>query len=396
MKVSLFVLLTGLSCLFFVEGRIQWKPVTKKPTGKDGPCNLPPDTGLCKASIPKFYFNSTVRKCLIFTYGGCGGNENNFASEHECKQRCSKWKPAPTKPPGKNDTCNLPPEKGLCRASISMFYFNSTANKCMVFKYGGCGGNENKFHSKEDCELKCGKKMECKPAVCNMPPAVGPCKASIPRLYYNSTVNQCLEFRYGGCGGNGNNFDSKQKCKEHCGKKQVCNATTSNTTEKPEVCEMPRQAGPCKAYMPRYYFNRVLKRCLQFIYGGCRGNENNFESKLECEKKCARKELWKPAPSQPTGKPIACSLPPVTGNCKYSKETDSCRISKQKGKPCTGKLNLATALWYFDTSYEKCKKYEYWKCGGNMTMFSSCSECVNTCRTHMKSLQVCTKEKLPK
>uniref|UniRef100_A0A224Y2M9 Pancreatic trypsin inhibitor n=1 Tax=Rhipicephalus zambeziensis TaxID=60191 RepID=A0A224Y2M9_9ACAR len=329
MKVSLFVLLTGLSCLFFVEGRIQWKPVTKKPTGKDGPCNLPPDTGLCKASIPKFYFNSTVRKCLIFTYGGCGGNENNFASEHECKQRCSK-------------------------------------------------------------------KMECKPAVCNMPPAVGPCKASIPRLYYNSTVNQCLEFRYGGCGGNGNNFDSKQKCKEHCGKKQVCNATTSNTTEKPEVCEMPRQAGPCKAYMPRYYFNRVLKRCLQFIYGGCRGNENNFESKLECEKKCARKELWKPAPSQPTGKPIACSLPPVTGNCKYSKETDSCRISKQKGKPCTGKLNLATALWYFDTSYEKCKKYEYWKCGGNMTMFSSCSECVNTCRTHMKSLQVCTKEKLPK
>uniref|UniRef100_A0A131YNH7 Pancreatic trypsin inhibitor n=1 Tax=Rhipicephalus appendiculatus TaxID=34631 RepID=A0A131YNH7_RHIAP len=308
MNVSLFVLLTGLSCLFFVEGKIQWKPITKKPTGKDGLCNLPPDTGLCKASIPKFYFNSTVKKCLVFTYGGCGGNENNFASEHECKQRCGKWKPAPTKPPGKNDTCNLPPEKGLCRASISMFYFNSTANKCMVFKYGGCGGNENKFHSKEGCERKCGRKELWKPA-------------------------------------------------------------PSQPTRKPIACSLPPVTGNCKASIPSFYFDPGTNKCRGFTYGGCGGNANNFDSMKQCEYQCGS---------------------------KYSKETDSCRTSKRKGMPCSGKLNLATALWYFDTSYEKCKKYKYWKCGGNMTMFSSCSECVNTCRTHMKTLQVCTKEKLPK
>lgn len=32
--------------------------------------------------------------------------------------------------------------------------------ECVEFIYGGCAGNSNNFESKEDCELKCMKKAE--------------------------------------------------------------------------------------------------------------------------------------------------------------------------------------------------------------------------------------------
>jgi len=30
----------------------------------------------------------------------------------------------------------------------------------------------------------------------------------------------------------------------------------------------------------RYYFNRATQQCEKFMYGGCFGNENNFEVTL--------------------------------------------------------------------------------------------------------------------
>ncbi len=36
--------------------------------------------------------------------------------------------------------CELPKKTGPCRAMISSYYFNSTVNKCELFMYGGCDG----------------------------------------------------------------------------------------------------------------------------------------------------------------------------------------------------------------------------------------------------------------
>ena len=49
---------------------------------------------------------------------------------------------------------------------------------------------------------------------------------------------------------------------------------------------MKQESGPCMAYYPRWFFNATSKNCSMFIYGGCGGNENNFESKEDCEAKC--------------------------------------------------------------------------------------------------------------
>lgn len=48
-----------------------------------------PNTGLCSESIPRWYYNPFSEKCDRFTYGGCGGNKNNFEEEGECMKSCS-------------------------------------------------------------------------------------------------------------------------------------------------------------------------------------------------------------------------------------------------------------------------------------------------------------------
>ena len=49
---------------------------------------------------------------------------------------------------------------------------------------------------------------------------------------------------------------------------------------------MPKVVGECLASFPRYFYNQETNRCELFIYGGCRGNGNNFADINECEEKC--------------------------------------------------------------------------------------------------------------
>ncbi|KAM3180633.1 KappaPI-actitoxin-Avd3b [Hymenolepis weldensis] len=54
----------------------------------------------------------------------------------------------------------------------------------------------------------------------------------------------------------------------------------------PKACNLPIDAGRCMAYFPRWGFDRSSGRCIPFIYGGCKGNQNNFHSIEECESLC--------------------------------------------------------------------------------------------------------------
>jgi hypothetical protein len=50
-------------------------------------------------------------------------------------------------------------------------------------------------------------------------------------------------------------------------------------------CSLEPETGPCKAMITRYYYDKALKKCKSFTWGGCQGVVP-FETLEDCEKSC--------------------------------------------------------------------------------------------------------------
>lgn len=55
----------------------------------------------------------------------------------------------------------------------------------------------------------------------------------------------------------------------------------------PDHCLQPSKIGMCRAAFPRFFFDATSGSCESFLYGGCGGNENNFETKKACQHSCS-------------------------------------------------------------------------------------------------------------
>ncbi|XP_010168419.1 amyloid-like protein 2 isoform X3 [Antrostomus carolinensis] len=66
------------------------------------------------------------------------------------------------------------------------------------------------------------------------------------------------------------------------------------------VCSQEAMTGPCRAVMPRWYFDPNKRKCIRFIYGGCGGNRNNFESEEYCMAVCKKMTYPYPLFTVPT------------------------------------------------------------------------------------------------
>ena len=47
-----------------------------------------------------------------------------------------------------------------------------------------------------------------------------------------------------------------------------------------------KETGPCRNIRTRFHYNPSTKKCEAFVYGGCKGNGNNFPSIEDCHITC--------------------------------------------------------------------------------------------------------------
>ncbi|XP_028413435.1 papilin-like [Dendronephthya gigantea] len=238
-------------------------------------CSLPKIVGPCRARILRFYYNSQTRQCERFYYGGCRGNRNNFKTKEFCEETCKTDR----------DLCTLPAVPGPCEAHIERYFYNSSTSKCEKFYYGGCEGNENNFETIMQCKKSCKHTATgnlCALVLCG---GNGRCKVENGKPVCVSPENPCLAVK--------------------CSPRTTCGTENNKPFCRPDFCLLPSKTGPCRARKPRYFYNRKTGRCEGFIYGGCRGNKNNFLTREECNNQCRRQGACPPGQQF-----VNCLVPP--------------------------------------------------------------------------------------
>uniref|UniRef100_A0A8D2KZ61 Tissue factor pathway inhibitor n=1 Tax=Varanus komodoensis TaxID=61221 RepID=A0A8D2KZ61_VARKO len=208
--------------------------------------------------------------------------------------------------------------------------------------------------------------------ICDLPVDPGHCKAYIVRYYYNRATNRCQKFIYGGCKGNGNNFKTLEQCQKTCEREAApARFKTALQREPPDVCRLPRDPGPCKAFRTRTFYNVTSKACERFQYGGCGGNKNNFVNPELCLRTCQRPGGGDTLTTRSTGSPIPQSTRPFN----FHKTPEVCTL------PADGGLCfMLEERWYFDHEEKKCQPFSWGGCGGNENNFGSRPECESACK----------------
>ncbi|VDM95097.1 unnamed protein product, partial [Thelazia callipaeda] len=350
----------------------------------------------------RYYYDSEQKQCMPFTYKGILGNFNNFKSSSDCEsfcaklqcpvgtalklaetdQRCTDDSDCPKSHacyvnkhvccPSPQTMCSQPLLLGDCKQHIQRYWYNAKTGRCELFKYSGCHGNDNNFETLVECQKTCR----------NVTPA--------PRCPQGDAARDVRGY-YHIC----SSFDAINNCPDHyecyfdgdiwgcCPNKQY---TCSLSSDKGVTCDV------APAY--RFFYNTQTHDCEAFQYNGCDGNSNNFASRQDCERYCgvAHCPFGGTPRKDDTDQLVNCSS---VVPCPNSYECTSiilennvvnrccptraliCSLPPQQGDVCAGKLPVSH--YYFDAVLKNCVKFTFNGCNGNLNNFATLEQCVNIC-----------------
>ncbi|TKR77726.1 hypothetical protein L596_018644 [Steinernema carpocapsae] len=264
--------------------------------------------------------------------------------------------------------CRLQKNVGFeCGASRphAAFHFDVDVGECLEFVFNGCGGNPNRFQTKEECLDGCDSLLKC--------------GKGLPLMDFAGNIKRCEGERVPCSGG--------YECVGH-GMKSVC------CRKADRICEMSVDPGshcgvPAKTH---FYFDKVSNLCRPFAFSGCGGNENNFVTKGECMRYCASEVTClkgDPQPDRYSASRIArchndsdcASNYTCTGRgprkaCCPSKDY-VCGLPYNTRSTCSTKLSHS--VFTFDIKKGRCEQLDTGGCLDQLNSFASVEQCSDYC-----------------
>ncbi|KAF4522622.1 hypothetical protein B566_EDAN003604 [Ephemera danica] len=78
----------------------------------------------------------------------------------------------------------------------------------------------------------------------------------------------------------------------------------SAVSDSPSPCTLPVTTGRCDAIIPRYAYYKDQGECREFMYGGCGGNANNFQTLNDCQVACLPNRNTREVVEESSDKPV--------------------------------------------------------------------------------------------
>lgn len=182
-----------------------------------------------------------------------------------------------------NNHCLVPKKVGPCRGSFTRWHYNAASEECEEFTFGGCMANRNNYLTEQECTDACKNVVDSAGRIALPTTEVcgSPCKhdqfvcgngCCLDKALECDTVPHCSD---------GSDETSCYKLNQ-----TFSRLLSIDVDHKKVRCTEPPRTGPCRASHTRWYYDPLNRKCHRFTFGGCEGNENNFEEEDTCGSTC--------------------------------------------------------------------------------------------------------------
>eukprot|EP01084_Bolivina_argentea_P029884 55445_1 len=244
---------------------------------------------------------------------------------------------------GECDALSVCPPRPYCPTDRSSGWYT----KCNAYpraqcRYTGCGGCTEYFADSMGNIIQ-----DCNVDVCALPAATGPCRAAFPRYFYNSNTGQCESFTFGGCDGNGNNFETLQECQSSC-PRPICGGFGADCASFHDGCN------DCKCFADGTQ-TCTKRTCIAFVVLEPKCTSCAWGYQLDENNECVAKQACSIGTDCDNSNGFVCTVDPICRGQISTNPlcTNAAKVCarRQWGIKCTNDFDCDTANGYACTGF---------------------------------------------